>query len=102
MLHGLNLMEFDSWTDSDMKILQACKTFNTIVHDAHWLQVAADLMHMCDNGYHEISMEGASGDFVLQFVPTGANTMVLRVGARATSNVPLVRKQFARKMASAI
>ena len=61
MLHGLNLMEFDSWTDSDMKILQACKTFNTIVHDAHWLQVAADLMHMCDNGYHEISMEGASG-----------------------------------------
>lgn len=48
------------------------------------------------------NMEGASGDFVLQFVPTGANTMVLRVGARATSNVPLVRKQFARKMASAI
>ena len=77
MLHGLNLMEFDSWTDSDMKILQACKTFNTIVHDAHWLQVAADLMHMCDNGYHEISMEGASGGSQMARSEVSRNNRVL-------------------------
>lgn len=47
------------------------------------------------------TVEGASGDFALQFVPTGDNTMVLRVGAQTISNVPLVRKQFARRVASA-
>jgi hypothetical protein len=47
-----------------------------------------------------VSNTGVASEFTMQLVPESRDTLVLRVGAAQVSEIPMMRKQVARRTIS--